>query len=143
MTDMIRMWLRIEIGRLRGIRAVVAGLACLTVGAAWILGPVAPAVAPAGGGGVGGRVRAAEARRVREEALERTLGAVRGIRRALLTVAPDGSAAVVNVLPDPDSVLAIECRAVIVRLVCDAFPAVPPRRVVIVEDGGRTAVGGR
>jgi hypothetical protein len=139
----MKTWLARELDRLHGIRAVVAGMAALVVGGALLLGSGAPAGAPERAAGLGGPARAAAARRVREEALERTLGAVRGIRRASLAVSADGAAVAVAVTPEPGAPLAVEARAAIVRLVCDAFPAVSPRRVTIVEEDALTAAGGQ
>lgn len=138
----LRFWLAAEFARFSPIRAFIAGIALLAAaGAAAFVPPADRLPPPTDAGPAAGR--ALPALRLREEAVERTIGALRGVRRAALAVAPDGLSAAVAVLAEPGRPLPIEGRAAIVRLVCDAFPAVPPRAVMIQETDGRMAQGGR
>lgn len=135
-------WLRTELARFNAIKGFVAALAAVTFVAAWALTPRVETQAAASPAARGPAIAPEARSRVREEAVERTLAALRGIRQAAVRVSDDFGAARVVVDVDPSEPLSVEACAVIVRLVCDAFPSVAARSVSIMTADGRTARAG-
>ena len=139
----VTIWFRSEAARVKGVRALISGLALTVTAAAALLPPFE--LPERGSTGPGpDTVRGGDAaRRLREESVERRLAAVRGVRGADLQVAGDDASVVVALSLEPGRPLAAEARAAIVRLVCDAFPGVIPRRVLLIDAGPAGAAGRR